>query len=115
MTEKIDKIVKELKKSIEYRAEHKKLIDEFLRQVRHFFIEKYDIYVRTPTFVDSFGVELDPNCHYLNKRPHDFMQINMLADFCQTFGCEFEHTACDGTRYIFTYTDVDMSHAFFGW
>ena len=40
------------------------------------------------------------------------MTSKVLFDFCQEFGCEFTHTACDGDRYFFTFDDVDMSNAF---
>lgn len=108
-------IVKQLKDSIEYRNQHKKFIRDFLYAIEKYFVDKYDFHVRTLTGVTWFAVEKNLNYYYgKDKWIHsDFkFTARVLADFCDEFDCEFEHTSCDGNRYIFTFTDIDVSNAF---
>jgi len=116
MAEKSNKeIVKNLKASIEYRSKHKMFIEEFLYAVRRYFLEKYDFRVNTVTGVEWFGVEKNIHYYYGGDTiiDTDFeFTSEVLYDFCKEFGCEFEHTSCDGSRYIFTFKDVDMSNGF---
>ena len=108
-------IVKELKESIEYYNEHKKIIKNFLRAVEEYFLDKYDYHVRTLTGVSWFAVEEDLSYYYGGKDIvyNDFnFTIEILADFCREFECEFKETTCRGRRYIFYFKNVDMSNAF---
>lgn len=108
-------IVKELKESIAYRDEHKKFIKNFLRAVEKYFLDKYDYHVRTLTGVTWFAVEEDSYYYcYCNKMVYnDFkFTVEILADFCKEFECEFKETTCGGRRYIFYLKDIDMSNAF---
>lgn len=109
-------VVKQLKESITYRSEHMKIIDEFLRAIRHYFLEKYDFHVRTLTGVTWFAIEKDyyyysTQEHFMEDRDFKFT-LKVLLDFCEEFDCEFDRTTCDNSRHIFTYNDVDMSNAF---
>lgn len=108
-------IVKELKDSIAYRNKHKKFIKNFLRAVEKYFLDKYDYHVRTLTGVTWFAVEQNIHYYYggdeVISSNFEFT-AEVLADFCKEFECEFEKTACDGDRYIFSLKDVDMSNAF---
>lgn len=115
MDKEIKSAVKELKDSIEYRSEHMRLIEYFKDMIVQYFKEKYDFHVRVLTGVTWFAIEKDLNYYYGNDRfiMSDFQFTSkVLYDFCQLFGCEFTHTACDGDRYFFTFDDVDMSNAF---
>ena len=108
-------IVKNLKESIEYRSKHKKFIDEFLRAVKRYFLEKYDFRVNTITGITWFAVEKNIHYYYGGDTiiDTDFkFTSEVLYDFCKEFDCEFDKTACDGDRYIFTFNDVDMSNGF---
>lgn len=109
------KIVKELKDSIMYRSKHKKIIHNFEQAIISYFLDKYDYHVRILTGVSWFAVEKNLNYYYGGDRfiQTDFkITAKVLYDFCEEFECEFEHTVCDGSRYIFTFNDVDMSNAF---
>ena len=103
-------IVNQLKESIEYRNKHKEHLNKFKYAIITYFQEKYSVNVRVKFFVDCFGVEQN----FLmdrNVRLFKFNQ-NVLYDFCNEFDCEFKYTACDGSRPIFTFNDVDTTHAF---
>lgn len=107
-------VVKKLKESIEYRSKHKKFIEDFLRAIKRYFLDKYDFHVRTLTGITWFGVEKDLHYYFSGSEiiKTDFkFTAKVLADFCEEFDCEFDHTSCDGDRYIFTFDDVDMSNA----
>lgn len=108
------KIVKQLKESIEYRAKHKEFINEFLRAIKNYFLEKYDFHIRTVTGITWFAIEKDIHYYYggaelIDDKDFKFTS-QVLFDFCNEFECEFDHTSCDGDRYIFTFNDVDMSN-----
>lgn len=108
-------IVKKLKKSIEYRSEHKKIIEEFKRAIKNYFLEKYDFHINVLTFVTHFAIEQNIPYYYRGEEiiHTDFkFTAKVLYDFCNDFECEFIETCCDGERYIFTFEDVDMSNAF---
>lgn len=108
-------IVSRLKESIEYRSKHKQIINEFLFAVRNYFLEKYNFHIRTLTGITWFAIEKDINYYYGGEyiRDCDFkFTSKVLFEFCNEFDCEFQHTACDGSRYFFTLNDVDMSNAF---
>lgn len=108
-------IVKQLKDSIEYRGKHQKFINEFLHAIERYFLDKYDFHINTLTGVTWFAIEKNKSYYYGADKfiMSDFkMTSKVLFDFCQEFGCEFTHTACDGDRYFFTFDDVDMSNAF---
>ncbi len=117
MTKTNKQIVKELKESIEYRSKHNEFVDNFLRAIEDYFLEKYGFHVNTLTGVTWFAVE--KNIHYYYGGD-EIVTCNfewtskVLYEFCQEFECEFEHTSCDGERYIFTFKDVDMKNAFWG-
>ena len=108
-------IVKQLKESIEYYSKPEEFVNKFLRAIEKWFLDKYDYHVRTLTGVTWFAVEKNLNYYYGNNRfiTTDFkMTARILADFCDEFECEFDHTSCDGERYIFSFSDVDTKHAF---
>ena len=96
-------VVKQLKESIEY-------LDKFKYAIITFFQEKYGVNVRVNFFVDCFGVEQNFLMGW-NAKLFKFNQ-EVLYEFCKEFDCEFKYTACDGSRPIFTFNDVDTSHAF---
>ena len=103
-------IVDQLKESIEYRNKHKEYLDKFKYAIITYFQEKYDVNVRVKFFVDSFGVEQNFLIGW-NIKLFKFNQ-EVLYEFCKEFDCEFQYTACDGSRPIFTFNDVDTTHAF---
>lgn len=103
-------IVNQLKESIEYRNKHKEYLDKFKYAIITYFQEKYDVNVRVKFFVDSFGIEQNFLIGW-NVKLFKFNQ-EVLYEFCKEFDCEFEYTACDGSRPIFTFNDVDTTHAF---
>ena len=108
-------IVKQLKESIEYQSKHKKRINEFLYAIRRYFLEKYDFHVNTVTGINWFAIEKNRHYYYGGDTiiDTDFkFTSKVLYDFCNEFECEFVETTCDGDRYIFTFEDVDTSHAF---
>ena len=104
------RIVNQLKESIEYRNKHKRYLDKFKYAIMTFFQERYDVNVRVEFFVDCFGVEQN----FLMSRNAKLFKFNqeVLYEFCKEFDCEFKYTACNGSRPIFTFTDVDTTHAF---
>lgn len=116
LIEERKEIVKKLKKSIEYRSEHKKIIEEFKHAIVNYFLTKYDVHVNVLKFGDSFGIEKDYN--YYSKQLKfchgDAFKFNskVLFEFCNDFECEFIHTSCEGERYVFTFEDVDMKYGF---
>lgn len=110
-------VVKQLKESIEYRNKHKEHLNKFKYAIITYFQEKYDVNVRVKFFVDCFGVEQDflmSRNDFLMSRNAKLFKFNqeVLYEFCKEFDCEFKYTACDGSRPIFTFNDVDTSHAF---
>ena len=110
-------IVKELKESIEYRDKHLEFIEAFKYAIQGYFINRYDVPVRALTFGNTFGVELNyaHTCYdsvLLDKLSKFEFNIGVLSDFCNEFECEFVKTTCDGKRFIFTFKDVPMEHAF---
>ena len=108
-------IVKQLKQSIEYRSKHKQIINKFLYSIQRYFLEKYDFHVNTLTGISWFAIEKNHHYYYGGEDiiDTDFkFTSKVLYDFCNEFGCEFVETTCDGDRYIFTFEDVDTSHAF---
>ena len=110
--------VKKLKDSIRYRSEHKKIIEEFKHAIKNYFWKEYDVPVSVLTGVTWFAIE--KNISIVRNMDSDKAEhmwkfeftIDVLYKFCKTFECKFEHTACDGHRYVFTFDDVDMSNAF---
>lgn len=108
-------VVKELKESISYRSKHLQIIEKFKYAIINYFLEKYDARVRVLTGVTWFAVELNTHYYYGGN---EIVTCNfewtskVIYEFCQEFECEFEHTSCDGERYIFTFKDVDVSNAF---
>lgn len=104
--------IRKLKDSIEYRSKHKVLIDQFKDSIINYFYNKYDVYVRVLFFGDTWGIEQDYGHYYHMGGRVDFdFSIDVLADFCREFECDFLYTRSTD-RYIFTFKDVDMSHAF---
>ena len=103
-------VVKQLKESIEYRNKHKEHLNKFQYAIITYFQEKHNVNVRVKLFVDCFGVEQD----YLRNSKNKSFKFNqeVLYEFCKEFDCEFKYTACDGNRPIFTFNDVDTTHAF---
>lgn len=108
-------VVKELKESITYRSKHLEFIKNFKYAIIHYFLDKYDFRVNVLTGVTWFAVEKNLYYYYGGDEiiHTDFEWTSkVIYEFCQEFECEFEHTACDGERYIFTFKDVDVSNAF---
>ena len=103
-------VVKQLKESIEYRNKHKEYLNKFKYAIITYFQEKYGVNVRVKFFVDCFGVEQNFLMGW-NAKLFKFNQ-EVLYEFCKEFDCEFKYTACDGSRPIFTFNDVDTTHAF---
>lgn len=103
-------VVKQLKESIEYRNKHKEHLDKFKYAIIIFFKEKYGVNVQVHFFVDCFGVEQNFLMDW-NAKLFKFNQ-EVLYEFCKEFDCEFKYTACDGSRPIFTFNDMDTTHAF---
>lgn len=103
-------VVRQLKESIEYRNKHKEYLNKFKRAIITYFQEKYNVNVSVELFVDCFGVEQD----FLISRNAKLFKFNqeVLYEFCKEFDCEFKYTACNGSRPIFTFNDVDTTHAF---
>ena len=108
-------IVKQLKDSIQYRSKHKRYIQCFKDAIIEYFFEKYNVCTRVLTGVTWFAVEINYG-YYAESRelPNFKFTLQILSDFCKEFECEYEKQTCDGSRHIFTFTDVDMSNAFFG-
>ena len=105
-----NEIVKQLKESIEYRNKHKEHLSKFKYAIITYFQEKYGVNVRVKFFVDCFGIDQN----FLMDRNAKLFKFNqdVLYEFCKEFDCEFKYTACDGSRPIFTFKDVDTAHAF---
>ena len=68
------------------------------------FMRKRGIPVKVLFFGDTFGLDIDININNVGKVPRK-IPLDVLTDFCKEFGCDFEYTACDGDRWIFSFVD----------
>lgn len=71
------------------------------------FMEEKGIPVRILFFVDTFGLDIRVDINSFKNVPRK-IPLNVLTDFCNEFGCEFEYTNCDGERYIFSFNGLNM-------
>lgn len=71
------------------------------------FMENKGIPVKVLFFGDTFGLDIRVTWDNYKDVPRK-IPLNVLSDFCEEFGCEFEYTNCDGNRYIFTFGKLDM-------
>ena len=95
--------------------------DELINQLKYDKEEfKYDVIrfmksrgipVRINFFGDTFGVDIHitkQDCSSESEVPLK-IPLNVLMDFCNEFGCEYEHTIDSlGKRYIFSFNGLDM-------
>lgn len=79
----------------------------FIFDVKEFMQDK-GIPVRVLFFGKTFGLDIDINWTNAGKVPHK-IPLDILSDFCKTFGCEFEHTN-DSHRYIFSFDGLNMEY-----
>lgn len=118
----MNEIVDRLKKSVEYREEYGMKEDKFKEIIKNYFYNKYGIAAKVYVWGNNFGVEKDLyiahanpssplNIEYSRRtRQFDFT-IDVLYKFCKDFDAEFLHTACDGSRYVFYFKNVDLKKA----
>ena len=84
-------------------ADNKEIVNQLKESIEY-------VNVRVKFFVDCFGVEQN----FLMDRNAKLFKFNqnVLYEFCNEFDCEFKYTSCNGSRPIFTFNDVDTTHAF---
>ena len=103
---------KEFKKSI---IEFEKAKQELNKSKRKFvfdvkeFMRMHEIPVRVLFFGTTFGLDIEINWNNIGNAPRK-IPLNVLTDFCNTFGCEFEYINCDGKRYIFSFDGLSMEY-----
>ena len=51
---------------------------------------------------ETFGLEIDLNRDNWEDVPSK-IPLDVLTDFCNEFGCDFEYTNCNGHRWIFSF------------
>ena len=73
------------------------------------FMEDNGIPVRVLFFGDAFGLDIRVDVDNWRNVPRK-IPLNVLTDFCNEFGCEFEYTNCDGERYIFSFNGLSMEY-----
>jgi len=73
------------------------------------FMENKGILVRVLFFGDTFGLDIKRNWDNMTNSPRK-IPLNVLTEFCNTFGCEFEYTKCGGSRYIFSFDGLNMEY-----
>lgn len=73
------------------------------------FMEDKDIPIKVLFFGDTFGLDIVVNRYNFRDVPRT-IPLKVLMDFCDEFGCEFQYTCCDGSRWIFSFNGLDMGH-----
>ena len=71
------------------------------------FMKERGIPVRVEFFIDTFGLDIDYRGPNWDKIPRK-IPLDVLVDFCKEFGCEYEYTNCDGSRYIFKFDKLKV-------
>ena len=103
---------KEFKKSIvEFEKAKQKLNKskrKFVFDVKE-FMRVHKLTVKVLFFGDTFGLDIVINWDNIGNSPRK-IPLNVLTDFCNTFGCKFEYTNCDGNRYIFSFDGLSMGY-----
>ena len=74
-----------------------------------YFMEQYDIPVKVLYFGDTFGLDIRVNTFNFATVPRK-IPLDVLMEFCKEFGCEFQYTCCDGSRWIFTFNGLDLGY-----
>ena len=94
---------------------YKKAQEQFDKDKKRFrteiilFFGKYDIPVKVLFFGKTFGIDIDINLSNIGEVPHK-IPVEVLYDFCKEFGCDFEETVCDGSRWIFSFEGMFMGY-----
>ena len=78
----------------------------FIFDVKEFMRDK-GIPVRVLFFGDTFGLDIVVTMDNFRDVPRT-IPLNVLMDFCDEFGCEFQYNNCDGNRWIFSFNGLDM-------
>lgn len=73
------------------------------------FMERRGIPVSVLFFGTSFGLDIRVDVKNWRDVPRK-IPLDVLSDFCDEFGCEFEYTNCDGNRYIFTFNGLEIGY-----
>ena len=73
------------------------------------FMRDKGIPIKIAFFGSTFGLDIDLDAPNGSDIPRK-IPINVLYDFCNEFGCDFERTACDGERWIFTFNGLNMTY-----
>lgn len=68
------------------------------------FMRKKGIPVRVLFFGDTFGLDIMRNWYDVPRK----IPLDVLTDFCNEFGCEYEYTNYDGKRWIFSFDKLNM-------
>ena len=103
---------KQFKKSI---IEFDKATQEFNKTKWKFifdvmeFMKNKGIPVRVLFFGNTFGLDIERNWDNMANSPRK-IPLSVLTDFCNTFGCEFEYSKCDGKRYIFSFDGLNVGY-----
>ena len=71
------------------------------------FMRNKGIPIKVLFFGNTFGLDIAININNVGNVPRK-IPLDVLTDFCNKFGCEFEYTNCDGKRYIFSFNGLDM-------
>lgn len=86
---------------------------DFEKQKRNFkfnvieFMRNKGIPVRVSFYGDTFGIDIRVDVDNWREVPRK-IPLDVLTDFCNEFGCEFEYTNSDGERYIFSFNGLSI-------
>lgn len=72
-----------------------------------YFMRNKGIPVKIQFFGDTFGLDIVLNIRNISDTPRK-IPLDVVTDFCNEFGCEFEYTNCNGERYIFSFNGLSM-------
>lgn len=73
------------------------------------FMRDKGISVRVLFFGNTFGLDINIPINNFGNISRK-IPLDILTDFCDEFGCEFEYTNCDGARYIFSFDGLNMMY-----
>ena len=73
------------------------------------FMRNKGIPVRILFFGKTFGLDIDVNVSNWQNVPRK-IPLDVLSDFCNEFGCDFEYNNCDGDRWIFSFNGMTIGY-----
>ena len=73
------------------------------------FMRNKGIPVKILFFGNTFGLDINLNVSNWQDVPRK-IPLDVLSDFCNEFGCDFEYNNCDGNRWVFSFNGMDMKY-----